>query len=73
MLIGNNNTLPFTLFGPGATMPSVIVNEFREAVENIHLTSLMAVGFYLFLISLAVNLVAAYIQRKFAVTGGRAV
>jgi phosphate transport system permease protein len=73
MLIGNKNTLPFTLFGPGSTMPSVIVNEFREAVENIHLTSLMAVGFYLFLISLVVNLVAAYIQRKYAVTGGRAV
>ena len=73
MLIGNRNTLPFTIFGPAATMPSVIVNEFREAVENIHLTSLMAVGFYLFLISLAVNLIAAYIQRKYSVTGGRAV
>jgi len=73
MLIGNKNTLPFTLFGPGSTMASVIVNEFREAVENIHLTSLMAVGFYLFLISLIVNLAAAYIQRKYAVTGGRAV
>ena len=73
MLIGNKNTLPFTIFGPAATMPSVIVNEFREAVENIHLTSLMAVGFYLFLISLAVNLLAAYIQRKYSVTGGRAV
>ncbi|MFA6653167.1 MAG: phosphate ABC transporter permease subunit PstC [Candidatus Delongbacteria bacterium] len=73
MLIGNKNTLPFTIFGPGSTMASVIVNEFREAVENIHLTSLMAVGFYLFLISLIVNLAAAYIQRKYAVTGGRAV
>jgi phosphate transport system permease protein len=73
MLIGNKNTLPFTIFGPGSTMASVIVNEFREAVENIHLTSLMAVGFYLFLLSLIVNLAAAYIQRKYAVTGGRAV
>ncbi len=73
MLIGNKNSLPYTIFGPAATMPSVIVNEFREAVENIHLTSLMAVGFYLFLISLVVNLLAAYIQRKYAVTGGRAV
>jgi phosphate transport system permease protein len=73
MLIGNKNTLPFTIFGPGSTMPSVIVNEFREAVENIHLTSLMAVGFYLFLISLVVNLFAAYIQRKYSITGGRAV
>jgi phosphate transport system permease protein len=72
MLVGNSNTLPFTFFGPAATMPSVIVNEFREAVENLHLASLMALGFYLFLISLAVNLVAAWMQRKFAV-GGRAI
>jgi phosphate transport system permease protein len=72
MLIGNGNRLPFTFFGPAATMPSVIVNEFREAVENLHLSSLMAVGLYLFFISLAVNLVAAWLQRKFVV-GGRAI
>ena len=71
MLIGNKNTLPFDLFGPAATMPSVIINEFREAVENLHLASLMAIGFYLFLISLIVNLLAAYIQRKMMVSGGR--
>lgn len=69
MLVGNSNKLPFTLFGPAATMPSVIVNEFREAVENMHLSSLMAVGFYLFLISLAVNLIAAFVQRKLSVAG----
>lgn len=73
MLIGNKNTLPFSILGPASTMPSVIVNEFREAVENIHLASLMAVGFYLFIVSLVVNLIAAYIQRKFSMTGGRAV
>ncbi|MDQ3461063.1 MAG: phosphate ABC transporter permease subunit PstC [Deinococcota bacterium] len=67
MLIGNSNTLPFTLFGPAATMPSVIVNEFREAVVNLHRLSLMAIGFYLFLISLIVNLIAAYVQRKLVV------
>ncbi len=70
MLVGNSNTLPFTFFGPAATMPSVIVNEFREAVEDLHLASLMTVGFYLFLISLTVNLIAAWLQRKLAV-GGR--
>ncbi len=70
MLVGNSNTLPFTLFGPAATMPSVIVNEFREAVENLHLASLMTVGFYLFLISLVVNLIAAWMQRRYTVGGG---
>ncbi len=72
MLVGNSNRLPFTLFGPAATMPSVIVNEFREAVEALHLSSLMAIGFYLLLVSLVVNLLAAYLQRRLAV-GGRAI
>jgi phosphate transport system permease protein len=73
MLIGNKNTLPFSIFGAGATMPSVIVNEFREAVENLHLSSLMAVGFTLFLISIVVNLIAAYITRKLSIKGGKLV
>ena len=73
MLIGNKNTLPFTIFGAGATMPSVIVNEFREAVESLHLSSLMAVGFTLFIIALIVNLVAAYMTRKFSIKGGQVV
>ena len=73
MLIGNKNTLPFSIFGAGATMPSVIVNEFREAVESLHLSSLMAVGFTLFIIALIVNLIAAYLTRKFSITGGQTV
>lgn len=73
MLIGNKNTLPFSILGAAATMPSVIINEFREAVENLHLSSLMAIGFILFLISLIVNLIAAYIIRKYSITGGRTV
>ncbi|MBP3191496.1 phosphate ABC transporter permease subunit PstC [Natronogracilivirga saccharolytica] len=73
MLIGNKNTLPFSIFGAGATMPSVIVNEFREAVESLHLSSLMAIGFTLFIIALIVNLIAAYLTRKFSITGGQTV
>lgn len=73
MLIGNKNTLPFSIFGAGATMPSVIVNEFREAVGSLHLSSLMAIGFVLFLIALIVNLTAAYIQRRISVGGGQVV
>lgn len=71
MLIGNKNTLPFSIFGAGATMPSVIVNEFREAVESLHLSSLMAIGFVLFLIALIVNLTAAYINRRLSIGGGQ--
>ncbi len=64
MLIGNSNRVPFTLFGPAATMPSLIINEFREAVENLHYTSIMAVAFYLFILTIGINLIAAVIQRK---------
>lgn len=71
MLIGNKNTLPFSILGAGATMPSVIVNEFREAVESLHLSSLMAIGFTLFVIALIVNLFAAYLTRKFSIKGGQ--
>ncbi|MEX2573950.1 MAG: phosphate ABC transporter permease subunit PstC [Balneolaceae bacterium] len=73
MLIGNKNTLPFSILGAGATMPSVIINEFREAVESLHLSSLMAIGFILFLISLIVNLVAAWISRRLSINGGQTV
>lgn len=69
MLIGNANGLPFTLFGPAATMPSVIVNEFREAMSGLHLSSLMGIGLVLFAISLVVNLGASWLQRRLAVGG----
>ncbi len=70
MLIGNANNLPFRLFQPATTMPAVIVNEFREAVEQMHYASLMAVGLYLFIIAFIVNLAAASIQKRLSV-GGR--
>jgi phosphate transport system permease protein len=73
MLIGNKNTFPFSIMGPAATMPSVIINEFREAVGNLHLSSLMAIGLVLFVIAIIVNLIAAYITRKLAITGGQGI
>ena len=66
MLIGNSARLPLTLFGPAATMPSVIVNEFREAVDTLHLDSLLGIGFFLFIIALVTNLGAVWIQRRLA-------
>lgn len=67
MLIGNSNRVPFTLFGPAATMPSLIINEFREAVETLHYTSIMAVGFYLFILTIGINLLASIIQNKLSI------
>lgn len=64
MVIGNSHKLPYTIFGGAATMPSVIANEFTEAVEQIHLESLIALGFYLFLVALVLNIIAGLIIRR---------
>jgi phosphate transport system permease protein len=69
MLIGNSNHLSWSLLGPGATMASVIANEFTEAVGKLHLAALFEVALVLFVVSLVVNAVARLIV--LAATGGR--
>jgi phosphate transport system permease protein len=71
MLIGNSGQLPYSVFGPAATMASVIANEFAEAEGGLQLSSLLAVGFLLLVLSLAVNLVADFILRRMSVGEGR--
>ena len=67
MVIGNRHDLSASLFAPGYTMASLIANEFSEATTDVHLSALMAVGFVLFLITLAVNGIARWLVWK---TGG---
>jgi phosphate transport system permease protein len=69
MLIGNTNHLSWSLLGPGATMASVIANEFTEAVGKLHLAALFEVALVLFMVTLVVNAVARLIV--LAATGGR--
>ena len=69
MLIGNSNRLSWSLLAPGATMASVIANEFTEAVGKMHLAALFEVALVLFGVTLLVNAVARLIVR--AATGGR--
>jgi phosphate transport system permease protein len=69
MLIGNTNHLSWSLLGPGATMASVIANEFTEAVGKLHLAALFEVALVLFVVTLVVNAVARLIV--LAATGGR--
>ena len=71
MLIGNAGQLPYSVFGPAATMASVIANEFTEAEGELHLASLLAVGFLLLLLSLVVNLVADAVLRRMSLGEGR--
>ncbi len=70
MLIGNRPDISLSLFTPGATMASVIANESPEATSALHVSSLAAIGFALFLVSLAVSglarLVTKITKQRFA-------
>jgi len=72
MVIGNGNILPYTLFGPASTMPAVIALELKEAVEDLHYSAIIGVGFYLFLIAFIVNATASYLLNKLKVGEQRA-
>lgn len=62
MLIGNATgpaALPQSLFKAGQTMSSIIANEFNEASPaGLHIHALIGIGLILFLVALAINIVA---------------
>jgi len=68
MVIGNSSNLPFTIFGGATTIPSAIINEFGEAMD-LQLSSLLALGLLLFIISGLMNLLAAWIVKRMSVEG----
>jgi phosphate transport system permease protein len=62
MLIGNTNNVPQNLSDTGNTMASIIANQFGEA-GGLKLSSLMAIGLLLFLITAVINFIAKYIMK----------
>ncbi len=69
MLIGNSVLgISTSIFGQGATMPSVIANEFTEATEPFHLESLFVVGTLLLIITLAVNVLGKLVVSRISET-----
>lgn len=58
MVIGNRAEISASLFAPGYTLASLIANEFSEATNDLHLSSLMAVGAVLLLLTVIVNVIA---------------
>lgn len=58
MVIGNRPDISWSLFDPAHTMTSVIINEFTEAVDPLHLSSLLHIALLLFLVTLLVNVLA---------------
>jgi len=65
MLIGNANVIPTSLFGTGNTMASLIANQFGEA-QGLKLSSLIAIGLLLFVITTIVNAAGKFIIKKFS-------
>ena len=65
MLIGNNVlTITRSILGQGATMASVIVNEFTEANQPFHLESLFVVALCLLVVAFVVNVVGKAIVSR---------
>jgi len=58
MVIGNRPDISWSLFAPAHTMTSVIINEFTEAVEPLHVAALIHIALLLFLVTLLVNILA---------------
>ena len=63
MLIGNTNNIPASLTDTGNTMASIIANQFGEA-SGLKLSSLIAIGLLLFLITAIINSIAKLIVKR---------
>lgn len=56
MLIGNTNNIPNSITSTGNSMASIIANQFGEA-DDLRLSSLIAIGLILFMITAIINLI----------------
>jgi phosphate transport system permease protein len=63
MVIGNANKIQPSLFAQGSTISSLLANQFAEA-DGLQISALMYAALVLFLITLAVNVLAELIVRR---------
>jgi phosphate transport system permease protein len=66
MVIGNSPAITASLFSLGYTLPSVIVNEFTEAVGKVYQGALFELALILVVITIAVNVVARLLIWRFS-------
>ncbi|MFI3294629.1 MAG: phosphate ABC transporter permease subunit PstC [Rikenellaceae bacterium] len=64
MLIGNTNNIPTSITDTANSMASVIANQFGES-SDLRLSSLVAIGLLLFLITAVINYIGKMIVRRF--------
>ena len=63
MLIGNTNNTPSSITSTGNSMASIIANQFGEA-DDLRLSSLVAIGLILFLITAIINLIGKVLIKR---------
>jgi phosphate transport system permease protein len=63
MVIGNVNEISTSLLNPGNSIPALLANQFGEASDPLHVGALMYLALVLFLVTLAVNAIAAVLVR----------
>ena len=63
MLIGNTNNIPESITSTGNSMASIIANQFGEA-DDLRLSSLIAIGLILFLITAFINLIGKIMIKR---------
>ena len=59
-VIGNAHKIQASLFAPATTISATIANEFNEAVGDLYISSLIALGLILFIITFIVLAIARY-------------
>jgi phosphate transport system permease protein len=63
-VIGNAHRISASLFAPGNTIASTLANEFSEATEPLYISSLVALGLVLYLITYLVQVVSQMMLRR---------
>ncbi|MBQ8736560.1 MAG: phosphate ABC transporter permease subunit PstC [Bacteroidaceae bacterium] len=63
MLIGNTNNIPDSITSTGNSMASIIANQFGEA-DDLRLSSLIAIGLVLFLITAIINMIGKIMIKR---------
>jgi phosphate transport system permease protein len=66
-VIGNAHRISASLLAPGTTVSATIANEFTEAVGDLYTSSLIALGFILFVITFIVLAIARYMLSRLEV------
>ncbi len=71
-VLGNSHRLSLSLLEPGNSIAATIANEFTEADSSVYLSSLIALGFLLFIVTFVVLAIARLMLNRLARQSGAA-